>query len=78
MNLLSAISCKDGSIPLSNLYDASECMSYLRDFPIIASALKYADSIRTYDVFSVHAVLMPPIMPARLIISLFEVNTQFF
>ena len=39
-NLLRTNSCESGSVSLSNLYAASEFISYFIDFPIIVSGLK--------------------------------------
>ena len=52
-------------------------MSYFSDFPIIASGLKYAHSIKTSFVSSEHEVDLPPIIPAKFIISLFDLKTKF-
>ena len=52
-------------------------MSYFSDFPIIASGLKYAYSIKTSFVSSEHEVDLPPIIPAKFIIS-FDLNTKFY
>ena len=55
---------------LSNLYAASELISYLTDLPIIASGSKYAHSTITDFVSKSHDELLPPIIPARFITSL--------
>ena len=65
------------STPLSNLCAASEERLYLTLFPIIASGLKKAHSTRTFFVFVEHPVDIPPITPARLMISLLTEKMQF-
>ena len=67
INLLIVLSWHSGSTNLSNLWDASDWISYLTDLPIIASGLKKAHSIRTVFVSEEHDVSIPPTIPARLI-----------
>ena len=76
-NLLSTSSWHSGSTNLSNLWDASELISYLIDLPIIASGLKNAHSTRTVLVSDLHEVPFPPITPARLMTLLSKRKTEF-
>ena len=78
INRLRTLSWQSGSTPLSNLWEASDWISYFKDFPIIASGWKYAHSIITDFVFFEQEVLFPPTTPARLMTSLLIVKTQFF
>ena len=77
INLLSVLSWHSGSTNLSNLWDASDWMSYLTDLPIIASGLKKAHSTRTVFVSEEHDVSLPPTTPAKFITLSFNKKTWF-